>query len=83
MARTAARGVALACLIWALQVRKINVVSDRRGLRVEGPDAAALPWDEVREVRDEVREVREVREVATVRQWQHEAFMAREYPERL
>ena len=89
-------GVALLCLIWAVQVGRIRVVSDRRELRVEGPDAAALPWEHVREVRGDagpwstrtVVEMHDGRtvllpqglEVAMVRQWQHEACPARGLP---
>ena len=91
-------GVALACLVWALQVRRIRVVSDAHELRVDGPDAAALPWEQVQEVRGDagrwstrtVVEMHDGRtvllpqglEVAKVRQWQHEAYMAREHPAR-
>lgn len=85
------------CLVQARRSPRVAVVSDLQGLRVTGPEPTVLRWDEVREVRAErtrlgTRAVVEAQDgrsvalpealdVARVRQWQHEAFMAREYPE--
>lgn len=89
--------VAAGCVVWAWQAWRTRVVSDLEQLRLDGPEPALLRWDRVREVRGDAgrwstRTVVETDdgqtvllpqglEVATVRQWQHEAFMAREYPE--
>ncbi len=85
------------CLARARRIPGGEVVSDLPALRVVRPEPAVLPREQVREVRAEstrwgTRPVVEARDaslvalperldVATVRQWQHEAFMAREYPE--
>ncbi len=89
--------LALACLVWALRLRRVRVTSDLQELRVSDRENVVLPWSQVREVRDDAgrRSTRAVVEmqngrvvplpegldVARVRQWQHEAFMAREYPD--
>ena len=90
--------VALACLAWASRVRRVRVSTDLQDLRVRDRDTMVVPWTQVREVRGDagrwstraVMETHDGREVvlpeglnvARVRQWQHEAFMAREYPQR-
>lgn len=85
------------CLLWARRIPRVEVLSDLHALQVTGPEPAVLPWEQVREVRAERTRVGtravveaqdgrsvalpEALDVATVRQRQHEAFMAREYPE--
>lgn len=89
--------LALACLAWAMRLRRVRVTSDLQELRIGGRNDVVLPWAQVRQVRGdagrwstgavvEMQDGREVvlpegLDVARVRQWQHEAFMAREYPE--
>ncbi len=84
-------------LAWAWHVGSTQVCSDLQELRISGRDLVRLPWAQVRDVRGdagrwstrtmvEMQDGREVLlprglDVARVRQWQHEAFMAREYPE--
>ena len=89
--------IALAFLAWASRVRRVRVSTDLQDLRVRDRHTVVLPWTEVRKVRGdagrwstravvEMHDGREVvlpegLDVARVRQWQHEVFMAREYPE--
>ena len=89
--------LALAYLAWATWLRRVRVTSDLQELRISGRNDVVLPWVQVRQVRGaagrgstravvETQDGREVvlpegLDVARVRQWQHEAFMAREYPE--
>ncbi len=91
--------VAVACLAWALRIRRVQVSTDLQNLRVCERESVVLPWTQVREVRGDAgrwstRTVVETRDgqvvllpegldVARVRQWQHEALMAREYPEQV
>ncbi len=43
--------LALACLVWALRLRRVRVTSDLQELRVSDRENVVPPWSQVREVR--------------------------------